>query len=284
MDVLICVACLSGAGPQLAFGDILGSFDPTSRLTLLHVLPRGGDWPEARRCLVEARQKLECGSVETRIREGDPASQILAEIDQGGYHLAVLGVNEAPGLRRHFLGSVTTRVVRGAPISVLVAKQARSRLERILITSGGGDIGEIVIQVGSRLAQALGARATLLHVVTPVASMYTGLGEIEESLSELLQTDTPIARNLRSGAETLDRHQVPAELKLRHGVVADEIIRESVEGDYDLILMGAKKGLVRFKRLVLGAMTKEVVEKSERSVLVVRGALNSSPATRASSE
>jgi nucleotide-binding universal stress UspA family protein len=48
--------------------------------------------------------------------------------------------------------------------------------------------------------------------------------------------------------------------------------------------MGAKKGLVRFKRLVLGAMTKEVVEKSERSVLVVRGALNSSPGTRASSE
>jgi nucleotide-binding universal stress UspA family protein len=251
----------------------LGSIDPASRLTLLHVLPRGGDRATAKRFLTEARQKLECGSVETRIREGDPASQILAEIDEGGYDLAVLGVNEAPGLRRHFLGSVTTRVVRRAPVSVLVAKQARSRLERILITSGGGDIGEIVIQEGARLAQALGAQATLLHVATPVASMYTGLGEIDESLSELLRTDTPIARNLRNGAETLDRHQVSADLKLRYGVVADEIIRESTEGDYDLILMGAKKGLVRVKRLMLGAMTKEVVEKSERSVLVVRQGL-----------
>ncbi|MGD8996749.1 MAG: universal stress protein [Anaerolineae bacterium] len=275
MDVLICVACLSAAGPQLAFGDILGSIDPASRLTLLHVLPRGGDRVTAKRCLTEAREKLECGLVEMRIREGDPAREILAEIDEGGHDLVILRPNEAPGLRRHFLGSVTTRVVRRAPVSVLVAKQARSRLERILICSGGGDIGEIVIQAGARLAQAVGAQATLLHVATPVASMYTGLGEIDESLSRLLQTDTPIARNLRHGAEILDQYEVPAELKLRYGIVADEIIRESIEGDYDLILMGAKKGLVRFKRLMLGAMTKEVVAKSERSVLVVRQVLGS---------
>jgi nucleotide-binding universal stress UspA family protein len=275
MDVLICVACVSGAGPQLAFGGIFGSIDLAGTLTLLHVLARGGDREAAERCLREAREKLACESVGMRIREGDPAGEILAEIDEGGYALAVLGVNEAPGLRRHFLGSVTTRVVRRAPISVLVAKQARLRLERILICSGGGDMGEIVIQAGARLAQAVGAQATLLHVATPVASMYTGLGGIDESLSQLLQTDTPIARNLRNGAETLDRHDVPAELKLRYGVVADEIIRESVEGDYDLVLMGSKKGLVRFKRLMLGAMTKEVVEKSERSVLVVRQVLGS---------
>jgi nucleotide-binding universal stress UspA family protein len=262
-----------GAGPQLAFGDILGSIDPTSKVTLLHVLPRGGDRAAAERCLTEAREDLECGPVETRIREGDPAGEILAEIEEGGYDLVVLGVNEAPGLRRHFLGSVTTRVVRRAPISVLVAKQARLRLERILICSGGGDIGEIVIQAGASLAQAVGAQATLLHVATPVASMYTGLGEIDESLSELLQTDTPIARNLRRGAEVLDRHGVPAELKLRYGVVVDEIVRESMDDEYDLILMGAKKGLVRFKRLMLGAVTTQVVEKSVRSVLVVRQAL-----------
>jgi nucleotide-binding universal stress UspA family protein len=208
-----------------------------------------------------------------RIREGDPAGEILAEIEGGGHDLVILRPNEAPGLRRHFLGSVTTRVVRQAPCSVLVAKQARSRLKRILICSGGAEVAEVVIEAGARLAQAVEARATLLHVATPVPSMYTGLGEIDESLAQLLQTDTPIARNLRRGAEILDRHQVPAELKLRYGVVAEEIIRESVEGDYDLVLVGAKKGLVRVKRLMLGAMTTQVVEKSVQSVLVVRQAL-----------
>jgi nucleotide-binding universal stress UspA family protein len=227
----------------------------------------------AERWLTEAREKLEHGSVELRIREGDPASEILAEIGEGGYDLVVLGANEVPGLRRYFLGSVATHVARRAPISVLVAQQARSSLERILICSGGAEIAEPVIETGARLAQAAGAQATLLHVVTPVASMYTGLGEIDESLSQLLQTDTPIARNLRGGAKILDRHGVPARLELRYGVVADEIIRESDEGDYDLILMGAKRGAVRLKRLMLGPMTKQVIEKSVRSVLIVRQVL-----------
>jgi nucleotide-binding universal stress UspA family protein len=246
-------------------------------LTLLHVLPRDGAHPErdrrasaAQRCLKQARDKLKSGSVELRVREGDPAGEILAEIDEASYDLVIMGPNEAPGLRRYFLGSVTTRVVRRAPVSVLVAQQARSSLERILICSGGGEIGELVIETGARLAQAFEAQATLLHVVTPVATMYTGLGEIDESLAKLLRTDTPIARNLRQGAEVLDRRAVPAELKLRYGVVADEIVRESDEGDYDLILMGAKKGMVRFKRLMLGPMTKQVIEKSVRSVLIVR--------------
>jgi nucleotide-binding universal stress UspA family protein len=227
----------------------------------------------AQRCLQSAREELDSGSIEIRIREGDPATEILAEIDEGSYGLVILGSNEAPGLRRHVLGSVTTRVVRRAPISVLVAKQARSTLERLLICSGGGETAKLVIEAGARLAQKVGARATLLHVVTPVATMYTGLGEVDESLSELLHTDTPIARNLRAGAEVLARHHVPAEVKLRHGVVTDEIIRESRGGDYDLILMGAKKGLVRIKRLMLGVVTKEVVEKVTRSVLVVKQGL-----------
>jgi hypothetical protein len=98
------------------------------------------------RCLSSAREKLRNGHVESRIRLGEPVTQILAEIDQGSYDLVILGSNEAPGLKRYFLGSVTTRVVRRAPITVLVAKQARSRLERFLICSGGAGAGELVVQ------------------------------------------------------------------------------------------------------------------------------------------
>ncbi|MGD2146216.1 MAG: universal stress protein [Anaerolineae bacterium] len=273
MDILICVACVTTDAAQLAFGKILGSIDSAGTVTLLHVVPRGGDRTEAQRRLAEARETLEDESVEMLIREGDPAGEILAQIEEGNHDLAILGPNEAPGLRRHILGSVTTRIVRNAPCSVLVAQQARSSLARILICSGGGDIARIVTEAGARLAGAVGAQATLLHIVVPVASMYTGLDEIEESLSELLRTDTPIARNLREGAEILEQHGVSAELKLRYGVVADEIVGESLEGDYDLIMLGAKKGLVRFKRLMLGAMLKQILEKSTRSILVARQVL-----------
>lgn len=270
MKVLVCVACESGAGPQLSFASIFGIIDPSSVLTLLHILRRDADIVTAEACLAEARDKLEHGAVDTRIRRGDPSGEILAELKEGDFDLVILGPNEAPGLKRHLLGSVTTQVVRRAPSSVLVAQQARSGVGRILICSGGSDAAEDVIATGAWIARAVEAHATLLHVVTPVPSMYTGLGELEESLSELLQTDTPVARHLRQGAKILERYHVPAELSLRYGVVADEIIREAREENSDLILVGAAKGQARLKRLMLGEVTEQVVRRSVRSVLVVR--------------
>jgi len=270
MRVLLCVACESGAGPQLSFGNMFGSIEPSTRLVLFHVLSRGGDQATAERCLADAREKLRSGRVEVKIRRGNPFSEILAELEEKDHDLVILGPNEAPGLKRHLLGSVTTQVVRRAPGCVLVAQQARSGLEHVLICSGGSEVAEDVIQTGAWVARMMGARATLLHVVTPVPSMYTGLGELDESLSELLQTDTPVARHLRRGAMILERHDVQADVRLRYGVVADEIIREAEEGNSDLILVGASKGGAKLKRLMLGEVTEQVVERSLRSVLVVR--------------
>jgi len=277
MNILVCVACESGAAPQLSFASIFGSIDPSAALTLLHVLPHGGDPRRAEKCLLGIHEKLESVTGETRVRYGNPSAEILAELKEDDFDLVILGPNEAPGLKRHLLGSVTTQVVRRAPSSVLVAHQARSGLGRILICSGGADAAEDVIRTGAWIAQAVGAQATLLHVVTPVPSMYTGLGELDESLSELLATDTPIARHLRHGAQILKDYQVPAELRLRYGVVADEIIREAREGNNDLILVGAAKGWMKLKRLMLGEVTEQVVARAPRSVLVVRGLLGGGP-------
>ena len=131
-------------------------------------------------------------------------------------------------------------------------------------------VAEPVIETGAWLAGATHARATLLHVASPVPSMYTGLGEIEETLPELLQTRTPVAGHLRHGAEILARHQVSAALKLRYGVVADEILREALEGDYDLIVIGASGTAGRLKGWLLGNVTRQVVERARCSVLVVK--------------
>jgi len=273
MKVLICLACESGAGPQLSFGRILASIGPSVSLRLLHVLAPGSDVSSAEACLLRAREQLEGATVETKMRHGNPFPEIASEMDAGDFDLVVVGPNEAPGLKRYLLGSVTTEIVRRAPCSVLVAQQARSHLSRILICTGGADVADDVIKGGAWIAQAAGAHATLLHVVTPVPSMYTGLHELDESLPELLQTDTPIARHLRHGAEILERRDVPADLRLRYGVVADEIIREAREGHDDLILVGAAKGRAKLRRLILGDVTEQVVERSTCSMLIIRGSI-----------
>jgi nucleotide-binding universal stress UspA family protein len=63
---------------------------------------------------------------------------------------------------------------------------------------------------------------------------------------------------------------VTATLKQRHGVAADEILREALEGGYDLIVIGASGTGGRLKEWLLGNVTREVVEHAPCSVLVVK--------------
>jgi nucleotide-binding universal stress UspA family protein len=99
--------------------------------------------------------------------------------------------------------------------------------------------------------------------------MYTGLEAMEETLPELLQTDTPLAEHLRESARLLAEQGVPAEVKLRRGMAHDEIVREAEQGDYDLIVMGPNpmKGL---RRIWTEDVTAQVIELAPCPVLVVR--------------
>jgi nucleotide-binding universal stress UspA family protein len=100
--------------------------------------------------------------------------------------------------------------------------------------------------------------------------MYTGLDAIEETLPDLLQTDTPVAQHLRYSAEMLAQHQLAGNLKLRYGIAADEILREMVESDYGLVIVGSSGTAGRLRMLLLGNVTRQIVENAPCSVLVVR--------------
>ena len=269
MGILVCVAGMPYAEATIGFGGVIAHIT-TSPVTLLHVMRQTEERAVSDRILALAREMLPGLAVETRLRRGDPIGRILAEIREGGYDLVVVGAPQAVGLTQRLLSSITLQIVRRAPTSVLVVGQARPGLERILICSGGLDVAEPVIETGARLAGMAHARATLLHVASPIPSMYTGLNEIEETLLELLQTATPIARHLCHGAEILARHQVSAELELRYGVVADEILREAHTGGYDLIVLGVARTAVRLKRWLLGDVTQRIVDHALLPVLVVK--------------
>jgi len=269
MRILLCVAGMPYAKATVGFGGVMARIT-ASPVTLLHVVGQKEEQVAGDRILALAGEMLPALTVETRLRRGDPIGRILAETREGGYDLVVIGTPQAVGLAQHLQSSVTQQIVRRAPTSVLVVGRARPGLERILICSGGLDVAEPVIETGARLAGMAHARATLLHVASPIPSMYTGLNEIEETLLELLQTATPIARHLCHGAEILARHQVAADLKLRYGVVADEILREAHTGGYDLIVLGVARTAVRLKRWLLGDVTQRIVDHALLPVLVVK--------------
>jgi nucleotide-binding universal stress UspA family protein len=269
MKILLCVAGMPYAEAAVSFGSIIAGVTK-SPVTLLHVVRRKEDRAAGEHVLAAAREMLPGLTVDTRIRQGDPIGRILAEVRKGSYDLVVVGARQEGRSMQQLLGSVTQKVIRRIPTSVLVARQVGPSLERVLICTGGIAVAERVIETGAWLAEAAHARAILLHVTSPAPSMYTGLNQVEETLPKLLRTDTPTARHLRHGAEILERHQVTAKLRLRHGVAADEILREADEGDHDLIVIGASGAAGRLKGWLLGNVTRQVVEHARCSVLVVK--------------
>lgn len=79
--------------------------------------------------------------------------------------------------------------------------------------------------------------------------------------------------HLEQGVRTLQAQGVAAEMKVRRGTVADEILGEAAEGDYDLIVIGghmARSWLDSPDR----DMTTELIRRADRPVLVVKGVLD----------
>lgn len=268
MKILICIAGLPYAEPTLRFGRLVAEA-LQGEVTVLTVVAADRDREEAGKSLDRAKEML-AGLATTLTRTGSPSGEILRECEEGAYDLVVIGAKDKPSLAEFVLGSVAVQILTRAKCSVLVVKGDRISLSKILICTGGKAYAEPAIEMGSQIAEAAGARVTLLHVTAPVPAMYTGLEEIEERLVQLLQTNTPQAQHLKRGAEILESHSVEGELKLRHGVPEEEIQREAQKGDFDLIVLGSSRARGPLAGYYWGDVARSVVNRVQRPVLVVR--------------
>lgn len=270
MKTLICIRYLPYSEPTVRFGGMIARLE-SSPVTVLTVIEAGVDPSAAVANLENAISIIEGEKVGKIIREGDVLSQILKEAQESEYEVIVVGTHEVDHLLNALFGTVTGKVAGQARSSVLVVRGDRPvKLERILIAIGGSKMNKKVIKVGARIARAAQAKVSVLYVTSPVPTMYTGLDEIEETLTEMLHTDTPIARYLRWSAQYLADQGIDAKLEIAQGVDTDEIMRIALQGDYDLLVIGASAARGSFFRMFTEQVTPQVVERSPCSVLVVR--------------
>ena len=270
MKILIIVRALRHDREAVTYGGMIANLTESS-VTLIHVAEKG-DLQAGEEILAQARKLIGEGvEVQTNLCEGKFISRILTEIRAGEYNLVVIAPRYTPGEKQYPLSQESRILLQRSPTSVLVVRHDHQKLERILICTGGTPAADPVIEFGAEIASRSGAKATLLHVANPIPSMYTGLNEIEETLSELLATNTPIARHLRRGAKILsDKNVTDAELQLRHGEVAGEILREARIGDYDLIVTGSPQWNRPLARFFLGDVTGKVFELAPCPALMVK--------------
>ena len=66
---------------------------------------------------------LENVQYETKIRRGSSYAQGIIEMEEGSYDLVVIGSHGQSALKKFFYGSTSEKIIRRAPISVLVTKK-----------------------------------------------------------------------------------------------------------------------------------------------------------------
>ena len=271
MNILVFIKSMPYAAPAIRFGGLIAQLTAGS-ITLLMSSRDESLREKADEELAQAAALLPDLEVETHISRSKAIEGIWDEIKKGGYDLVVMRARRAIRFRQRLWKKLGRQVAVESPISVLVVKDSEKppELRRLLICTGGKDPGNLVIEKGADLARASGAAVTVLHVTNPVPSMYTGMDEIEETMTELLQTDTPVARHLRKAAAYLAERDVEASLEIRQGDVTEEILAEANTGGYDLILIGAARGESRLIEWFMGDVTRSLVNHASCAVLVVR--------------
>jgi nucleotide-binding universal stress UspA family protein len=138
-------------------------------------------------------------------------------------------VNGAPALQQS-----------AVPFAILVAQRPRWPLQRILLAICGDSVDDAAMDWALRLARPSTAAVTVLAVVPPVPTMYHGLARMEQSMAALLTTDTALGRQMHHVARRLAECNVDGTLRLRQGAPDQEICREVVEGNHDLVVMATR--------------------------------------------
>ena len=276
MRLLLCTDGSIHGQAALAFGALIAKHSSTPA-TLLGVLEQPDMRTWLQHCLSAGERHLQgAPSPRLKLRRGHAAEEILNELTEERYDLIVVGAHGRRGITRFLLGSTAERVVRHASMPVLIVREAPDQLQRILICTAGAEQGLADVAFGGQIAHLTETQVTVLHVMSQIAATSTGrstfLADLEASAKNLIARKTREGKHLQQALTILTELAVPAKVRVRHGLVVDEILAEMTGGAYDLVIVGAHES-EGFRRFLLDDVTQQIISHSHGPVLVVKGAI-----------
>lgn len=291
MRILLCTGGSPHGQAALRLGASLAQASPDAA-TVLGVVERPGDRPLVERALEEGLDWL-AGAPKPRVqmREGNASEEILAEASREPFDLLVVGTRGRRGITRFLLGSTAERIVRQANVPVLLVQGERDSIERMLVCTAAGEQGLASVELGGRVAKLAGSHVTVLHVMsqvlatpvlphagplqlmpqTPAPPTEPGgeLADLGASAEQLIAGGSPEGRHLEQALAILADLSVPAEARVRHGLVIDEIMSEIDEGDHDMVVVGSQQ-TAGWSRFLLNDLSQQIIDCTDRPVLVAR--------------
>lgn len=205
---------------------------------------------------------------------GTPYKEILAR--SANARLLVVGSRPLdPGRPNFYLGDNTTRVVRRMTTSTLVVR-GRNQVRKILLYLDMPH-SPATVDMAKEVALATNATIEVLYVasLSTLFTAYTteiprvaGRSGVKNLLAERHAQELAMIDKVKEELSSAGVREVMT--KMREGIVEEEILRESVEGDFDLIVL--KEGYLRTPfGLFLGRLSSSVAAHScQASVLIVK--------------
>lgn len=175
-----------------------------------------------------------------------------------------------PPLRRLVLRRSFHQLMADITGPVLYVPSACIPPMHIIICLGGLGYGIAAENLGLEIASRIKAPVTFLHVVPPIDLDYPESRTVRDNWDHLGDTDTLLGRTLRSALDEAQKRGIKANLKLRQGIVIEEILSELKQGEYDLVCMGSPYSGHGLRQFYAPNVTAEVAEAIGCPVLTVR--------------
>jgi nucleotide-binding universal stress UspA family protein len=271
MKILICSDGMPSAETAIQLGGLLGAALKTET-ALLGIAETSSDENPLRQALQKQAESLRGRGVSANIivQSGEPVRQIADETARTSYDLVIIGARWIGATGHHWRSEKTYEVIKSIQPPVLVAIGKCEQLKRFLVCTGGKEFIEQAVQFTGKLASALHASVTLLHVMAEPPAMYADLVRLEENVDQLLESKSELGTNLRRQKRELERRGVSTEVRLRHGIVIDQVFEEVNGGDYDLIVTGTSRARGLLRHYIMGDLTRSILNRANVPVLVAR--------------
>ena len=209
-------------------------------------------------------------SVQMVVRSGDPIRHIVDLSTRDAFDLTVIGAREQRSSGLRLRSNKTYEVVKAVHSPVLVATGESEDLRRFLVCTGGKQFIDEAVKLTGEMAACAGASVTLLHVMAEPPAIYADLVRLEEDIDQLITSGSELGENLRAQKEVLEKRGVQVELRVRHGIVLQQIFNEAHAGNHDLIVTGSSQARGPLRHYIMGDVTLGVLNHANCPVLVAR--------------
>jgi nucleotide-binding universal stress UspA family protein len=294
----VILATDGSAGSDDALTMLISTFKRTgvAEIEVLAVVPQETRWPAPGRedhgpiMIIDAAH---CAAAEATVQAaverlkqarfrawgtalaGHPAETIVLHATAERSDLVVVGTRSLGAFRRQVVSSVSSKVARYAPISVLVARTA-DPIRRIVLGYDASPDAELALDLVARLPFRDADAVTVCTVYESVAPLASGIAPtMVAQVHAAHQVDLDEARGAAEavaaeGARHLRERGVPAGHRAIHGTPHEHLAIAVRESSADLLVVGSR-GLSGVERFFLGSTSAALVAHPPASVLIARG-------------